>query len=53
MEKPDKREIQPIKAAKVYSPPKVIQFGKVRELTTGGTMGMDEMGSGGQTMKMA
>ena len=45
MEKPGKSEIQPVKPAKAYSPPRVTQFGKVRELTTGGT-GLPEMGSG-------
>jgi hypothetical protein len=37
MEKPDKSDSQANKPVRRYSPPRLTRFGKVRELTTGGS----------------
>ena len=43
----DKQKPSPESSARTYSTPVLTRFGKVRELTAGGTGAMDEGGMGG------
>jgi hypothetical protein len=52
MEKVLRNKQQPAMAGKKYSSPKLHKFGRVRELTTGGSAGPSEMSNTGDQMKM-